>query len=200
MKKKLIALSLAALLVLPASLVSAETPEGIAESFPALYTSTGVTLDYEAPISRSAFSMLAFEAFRSINGGVFPQMEAKNIFSDLGSAPEDMFVVMLYGMGVVNGVGGDSFAPRRAITRQEACTILTRALLRQNPDTIAEIEAAAASTQGVVGAEDVAVWATESVGYMYGAGYLSLKDGSLAPGAEMTTEEAMRLCTAYIGA
>lgn len=200
MKRKATALMLTALLLLSAAVVSAETPEGIADSFPALYTSTGITLDYEAPITRAAFSMLAFEAFRNINGGVFPQMEARNIFTDVGEAPEDMFVVMLYGMGVVNGVGGDSFAPRRAITRQEACTILTRALLRQNPDAMAEIESAAASIEGVADAEAVAVWAKESVGYMYAAGHLPLKDGSLAPGAEMTTEEAMRLCTAYIGA
>ncbi len=199
MKKKMIALTLAALLVLPVA-VSAETPEGIAPSLPALYTSIGATPDYAAPISRATFAMLTFEAFRTINSGVFPQMEAKNIFTDVGEAPEDMFVVMLYGMGVVNGVGGDAFAPRRAITWQEACTMLTRARLRQNPDIISEIEAASAALEGVPGADGVAVWAQESMAYMYSAGFLALKDGALAPDAEMTTEEAMLLCTAYMGA
>ncbi len=200
MKKKLMALSLAALMMLPAAQAFAETPEGINPSFPALYTSIGSAPDYAAPISRAQFSMLTFEAFRNINSGVFPQMEAKNIFADVGEAPEDMFVVMLYGMGVVNGVGGDSFDPRRAITRQEACTMLTRAKLRQNPDIISEIEAAQSAIDGVAGTEEVAPWATESVAYLYSKGILTLKDGSLAPNAELTTEEAMLLCTAYIGA
>ncbi len=197
MKKKVLALALAALMVLPTSAL-ADAPTEIAPSFPNMYTSAGMQLDYAAPISRAAFSMLTFEAFRTINGGIFPQMEAKNIFSDVGEQPEDMFVVMLYGMGVVNGVDTDAFAPRRAITRQEACTMLTRAKLRQNPDLIADIEAAKDSIVGVPGAEEVAVWGSESIAYLYSKGALTLKDGSLAPNAEMTTEEAMLLCTAYI--
>ncbi len=200
MKKKLIALSLATLLTLPMAMVAAEPATEIAPSFPALYTSAGLTPEYAAPISRAAFSMLTFEAFRNINGGIFPQMEAKNIFSDVGDAPEDMFVVMLYGMGVVNGVGTDSFAPRRNITREEACTMLTRARLRQNPDLYTEIIAATSQIESIEGASDVNTWAKESVAYMYSLGVLPLKDGSLAPGAEMTTEEAMLLCTAFINA
>ncbi|MBE7025441.1 MAG: S-layer homology domain-containing protein [Ruminococcaceae bacterium] len=200
MKKKILALTLAALMVLPAAQAFAETPAEIAPAFPAIYTSLGMTPDYAAPISRAQFSMLTFEAFRTINSGVFPQLETKNNFADLGEAPEDIFVVMLYGMGVVNGVGNDAFAPRRAITRQEACSMLTRAKLRQNPDCLADIQAATASIAGVADEEQVASWALESVAYMYSTGCLSLKDGNLAPEAEMTTEEAMLLCTAYIGA
>ena len=197
MKKKFIALSLSALMLFPTATL-ADTPSDIAPAFPAMYTSSGIALDYAAPISRAEFSMLTFEAFRTINGGVFPQMEAKNIFSDVGENPEDMFVVMLYGMGVVNGVGENAFAPRRAITRQEACTILTRAKLRQNPDLIAEIMSAKESINGIPGAEEVAVWGAESVSYLYAKGVLELKEGSLAPNDTMTTEEAMQLCTAYI--
>jgi len=200
MKKKLIALSLATLLILPMTVVAAEPVTEIAPSFPAVYTSAGLTPEYAAPISRAAFSMLTFEAFRTINSGIFPQMQAKNIFSDVGDAPEDMFVVMLYGMGVVNGIGTDTFAPRRAITRQEACTMLTRARLRQNPDLYTEIIAATNAIDSIKGADEVKEWAKESVAYMYATGILSLKDGSLAPNAEMTTEEAMVLCTAFINA
>lgn len=200
MKKKLLALSLAAFMMLPAAQALAETPEGINPAFPALYTSIGIEADFAAPISRAQFSMLTFEAFRTINSGVFPQMEAKNIFTDVGEAPEDMFVVMLYGMGVVNGVGNDSFSPRRPITRQEACTMLTRAKMRQNPDIYAEIATAADSISGVAGAEEIAPWALESMAYLYSGGILSLKEDSLAPNALLTTEEAMLLCTAFIGA
>ena len=200
MKKKILALSLATLLLLPTVLVSAEPAAEIAPCFPAVYTSAGLTLDYAAPISRAAFSMLTFEAFRNINNGLFPQMGAKNIFTDIGSAPEDMFVVMLYGLGVVNGVSETSFAPRRNITRQEACTMLTRTKLRQNPDLKLDIDNALAQTLALEGGAAVADWAKESVAYMYTTGILSLKDGSLAPTAELTVEEAMLLCTAFIGA
>ena len=194
MKKKILALTLVALLALPLAAGAAE----IAPSFPALFTSSGLTLDYAAPISRAQFSMLTFEAFRSINGGVFPQMEAKNIFTDVGENPEDMFVVMLYGLRIVNGVGGDAFAPRRTITREEACTMLTRAALRQNPDIMVEIEKADVSA--IPGADEVSTWAKESVAYMYEKGVLTLCGDSLSPKAPLTCEEAMVMCTAYIGA
>ncbi len=194
MKKKILALTLTLLLALSLTAGAAE----IAPSFPALFTSSGLTLDYAAPISRAEFSMLTFEAFRSINGGVFPQMETKNIFTDLGENPEDMFVVMLYGLRIVNGVGGDSFAPRRTITREEACTMLTRAALRQNPDIMVEIEKADASA--LTGAAEVSEWAKESVAYMYEKGVLPLIVDSLAPSAPLTCEEAMIMCTAFISA
>lgn len=200
MKKKILALILATLMALSAVQVFADSPAEIAPEFTAIYGSLGVEPDYAAPISRARFSTLAFEAFRTLNNGVFPQMEAKNIFTDLGDAPEDMFVVMLYGMGVVNGVGNNTFAPRKAITRQEACTILVRAKLLQNPDSLSEIQTASAALDGVAGAEIIASWAKDSVAYLYSTGALGLKDGSLAPEAELTTEEAMLLCTAFIGA
>ncbi len=142
--------------------------------------------------------MLAFETFRSINNDVLPQMEAKNIFSDVGDAPEDMFVVMLYGMGIVNGVGGNAFAPRRAITRQEACTIIARVLLRQNSELYTEIETVLQGDVDAADINEVAPWAKESVSYMYKKGILSLKDGRLAPSSELSNEEAMLLCSACI--
>ncbi len=200
MKKKLLAISLATLLLLSTVLVSAEPAAEIAPCFPAAYTSIGQTPDYAAPISRASFAMLTFEAFRNINNGTFPQMEAKNIFTDIGDAPEDMFVVMLYGLGVVNGVSENSFAPRKNITRQEACTMLTRAKLRQNPDLKADISSAVSDTLALEGGAAVADWAKESVAFLYAAGILPLKDGSLAPTAELTVEEAMLLCSAFIGA
>ena len=193
MKKKILALTLTALLALPLAAGAAE----IAPSLPALYTSQGLTLDYAAPISRAEFSMLTFEAFRTINGGVFPQMEAKNIFTDVGEQPEDMFVVMLYGLRIVNGIGNDAFAPRRIVTREEACTMLTRAALRQNPDIMVEIEKADVSS--VSGNEAVSAWAKESVAFMYEKGVLALDaEGSLAPSAPLTCEEAMAMCTAFM--
>ena len=193
MKTKFLALVLAALLLLPISSQAAE----ISPTFPALYESTGITLNYDAPMSRALFSMLTFESFRIRNAGTFPNMEAKNIFSDLTGTPEDVFVVMLYGLGIVNGVGGDAFAPRRAITREEAATILTRALLCQNPDLASEVQAV--GLDGISDAASVSDWAKESVAYLYAKNILLLKNNIIAPKDTLTTEEAMVLCTAFIG-
>ncbi len=199
MKNKFLALSLAAILALPTPAL-ADTSAEIAPQFPALFASNGIVYEPAVPISRARFSMLTLEAFRTINNGVFPSMEAKNIFTDVGNAPEDIFVVMLYGMGIVNGVGDNSFAPRKSISRQEACTILTRAKLRQNPSLNQEILDAKTATDGLAGAGEVAAWAQESVAYLYAKGILPLKNGSLAPNEVLTAEEAMHLCTAYINA
>ncbi len=193
MKNKFLALTLVALLILPMSIEAAE----ISPTFPKLYESTGITLDYAAPINRATFSMLTFESFRIRNAGSFPNMEAKNIFSDLSGTPEDVFVVMLYGLGVVNGVGNDTFAPRRAITREEAATMLTRALLCQNPNLISEVQTA--SLEGFSDADSVSNWAKESVAYLYAKNIFPLKNNMLAPKDTLSTEEAMVLCTAFIG-
>ena len=200
MKKKLLALSLAAVFLLPTFAAEAAPATEIAPCFSSLYAGSGMTIEKDAPVSRAVFAMLTFESFRSINGGVFPQLSATNAFLDLGSAPEDVYVLLLYGLGVVNGVSETSFAPRRAITREEACTMLARARIRQNPALATEIEAAKPVFAVVPDAASVSEWATESAAYIYSLEILPLKDGNFAPKDELTTEEAMLLCSGFIAA
>ncbi len=200
MKKKLLALSLAALLLFPACLVQAAPATEVASCFSSLYANSGMTIQKDAPITRAAFAMLTFESFRTINGGIFPQLSATNAFLDLGNAPEDVYVLLLYGLGVVNGVSETSFAPRRAITREEACTMLARARIRQNPALATELEAAKTAFQAVLDAASVSDWAKESAAYIYSLDILPLKEGNLSPKAELTVEEAMLLCSGFIAA
>ncbi len=200
MKTKLLALTLAALLLIPSLAVEAAPAAEIAPCFSSLYATSGMTFEKDAPISRAAFAMLTFEAFRNINSGVFPQLSANNVFTDLGSAPEDIYVLLLYGIGVVNGVSETSFAPRRAITREEAATMLARARIRQNPALATELEAAKTAFTAVPDAASVSEWAKESAAYIYSLDILPLKDGNFDPKAELTTEEAMLLCSGFIAA
>ncbi len=199
MKTKLFAIILS-VLMLCGCVAHSVCADEIRPSFPALYTSIGETPELSEAISRAHFSMLTFEVFRTVNGGIFPQMETGNVFTDVGDKPEDIFVVMLYGIGVVNGVGEKAFAPRRAITREEGCAMLVRALLRQNPDAIDTVSKSTEALSSLPDGNDVSSWAKECVAYMVINGYLPLKDGKIAPKSEMTTEEAFILCSAFLGA
>ncbi len=194
MTKRLFAFSLALLLLFAIPVSATE----INPALSSMYMSSGLTPQMEKPITRAVFCMLAFESFRQINDGVFPQMEAQNPFSDVGDAPEDIFVVMLYGMGVVNGTSETTFEPRRPITRQEAAAILFRAKLRQNPDFTLDAESNALYINTFSDAESTAPWASSSMGYLVQAGVLPLLNGMLSPISTLTTKEAMLLCTRFI--
>lgn len=202
MKTKAMAIIMAAVITLSLTSYAANEPSEwasgkISEAYPKLYGAAGIELDYQSPIERAEFSMLVVDAFRAINSGIFPQMGAENVFIDVGERTEDMFVIMLYGLGIVNGVSGTEFAPRRALTRQEMATILVRAKIRQNPDKITEIKNSAGCLDGFSDAAMIAPWAKESFEYAYKSGIITATDGKLSPLDPVTTEEAMVACTSF---
>ena len=83
-------------------------------------------------------------------------------------------------MGVINGTGATSMSPTRKVTRQEAATILARAL--KLADGSAEDLAAFSD------ASEVGSWFVGPVAAMVKAGYLNGSDGKLNPTAIMTRE------------
>ena len=194
MKKRLFAFFVVTLMLLSMPTYADEINPGLT----ATYASTGIPCTMDKPITRAEFCMLALESFRQLNSGVFPQMSASNPFSDVGSASEDLYVVMLYGMGVVCGTSSTTFEPRRPITRQEASTILARTKMRQNPDLMAETDGFAAHIASAPDASDVAAWAKAGVGYCVKSGILSLSDTKLLPAQTLSTGEALTLCTRFI--
>ena len=192
MKKRLLALTIAVVLLLPLPAFASEA------NFVDLYEASVYEAEKDQPITRAKFCMLTFEAFRQINGGIFPLLEAKNIFLDVGEEPEDIFIVMLCGMGIVNGVSNNSFMPRRYITRQEACTILTRAQLLQNPDLAENIPGVESSLATIKDADTIASWAKVFVAYQYQNGVIDATDGVMSPNGTLTTEEAISMCSRFV--
>lgn len=83
-------------------------------------------------------------------------------------------------MGVINGTGATSMSPTRKVTRQEAATILARAL--KLADGSAEDLAAFSD------ADQIGSWFVGPMAAMVKAGYLNGSDGKLNPTAIMTRE------------
>lgn len=83
-------------------------------------------------------------------------------------------------MGVINGTGATSMSPTRKVTRQEAATILARAL--KLTDGTAEDLAAFSD------ADQIGSWFVGPMAAMVKAGYLNGSDGKLNPTAIMTRE------------
>lgn len=196
MKTKLIALSLAAVLLFSLPVFADNTTD----SFESLAQAYGITPSADSLINRAEFSLLTFQAFSIINGNVVPDMESKNPFSDVGEKNEDIYIVMLYGIGIVNGTGDGAFQPRRAITKQEACVMLARAKMIQDPNLSFGETDAMEALSAVKDADKIADWAKVGVGYLVSKGTITLTDGAFFPDAPMTFGEALTLCRNFVNA
>ena len=101
-------------------------------------------------------------------------------YTDVNGAWYTQPMAVAVKMGVINGTGAASMSPTRKVTRQEAATILARAL--KLDDGTAE-DLAEFTDAGEVGS-----WFVGPMAAMVKAGYLKGSDGKLNPGDIMTRE------------
>ena len=98
----------------------------------------------------------------------------------------------LYDLGIVTGSleGGELYAnPTAALSRQEVCTILARAL-----GMLPEAEEEPPALTGFTDASDTAAWAVQGVRALVDWGLISgFEDGSLRPGASTTRAQIAKL-------
>ena len=95
--------------------------------------------------------------------------------------------------GIVDGVGGDSFAPNRTITREEFATIMYRYTEFKNVecDTTADISSYPDSGE-------VSAWAKDAMAWAVGEGLISGKPGGLlAPQDTITRAEVALIVYRY---
>lgn len=84
-------------------------------------------------------------------------------------------------LGLVNGTSSGAFSPKRSISREEAATILVRALADGIP--------AARGTLSLRDAGRISSWARSSVSYAVQKGWMTGYQGYFRPGDRLTREE-----------
>ena len=95
--------------------------------------------------------------------------------------------------GIVNGVGGDSFAPNRTITREEFAAIMYRYTKFKNVECDTTADLSAYPDGG-----EVSSWAKEAMAWAVGEGLISGKPGGLlAPQDTITRAEVAVIVYRY---
>ena len=128
MKKILAALLSAAVLGTTASAASVPSDwarDEIGTVYPDMFSSMQVDVDYQRPITRAEFCMIAFRVFSELNGGL-PDIKADQPFSDVGADTIDMYIPLVYALGIVRGVSATEFAPDTICSRGQIVTFLNR--------------------------------------------------------------------------
>ena len=95
--------------------------------------------------------------------------------------------------GIVDGVGGDSFAPNRTITREEFATIMYRYTKFKNIECDTTADLSAYPDGG-----EVSAWAKDAMAWAVGEGLISGKPGGLlAPQDSITRAEVAVIVYRY---
>ena len=95
--------------------------------------------------------------------------------------------------GIVNGVGGDSFAPNRTITREEFATIMYRYTEFKNVERDISADISSYPDGG-----EVSAWAKDAMAWAVGEGLISGKPGGLlAPQDTITRAEVAVIVYRY---
>ncbi|MEG1658798.1 MAG: S-layer homology domain-containing protein [Oscillibacter sp.] len=151
---------------------------------------------YTADITREQFAELMMKTIDVILGGdtIDPAVLAKVHFSDC----DNKTVLRAAASGVVNGIGGDRFAPRDTTNREQISCMMIRGwnyLADQKPATIREA-APADSLARFTDTAQITDWAVRCVGRAVGNGLMKgTGDGTtLSPKDECTVEQAILLC------
>ncbi len=203
MIKKTLVVALAMMLLLSVGAFAETKPSAWAEGeigsvYPEMFKSMQIDLDYQRPITRAEFAMLAFSVYKDINGGL-PQIQAQDVFDDIGAETVDMFVPMAAAVGIVRGVSATEFLPRNPITRQELCTMLTRIFAQLDASYAADSAAAAGSTLKFADNSSVAEWAKVPVEYCVSKGIIKgVSETELAPLSNVSVEQAMVMCNRIV--
>ncbi len=136
----------------------------------------------ETKLTRAQFLVLLMNAYH-----ISTQNDGRQIpnFTDAGDTYYTRYLLAARGLGVVNGVGGDRFAPDSEITRQEMFVMLYNVLKVIDEFPTAAIDK---SMESFKDAGKVAPWANEALSALVKAGVAGGSDNSLNP--ETTTTRA----------
>lgn len=148
---------------------------------------------YQDPITRLQFAELAVNMIEKATGkSITP---AENTFHDTS----DTMALKAVAAGVAAGKGEGKFAPDAAITRQEICVMLNRAIEyvdgAKGTDTLT-VKNTAVDAQRFNDAASIDSWAVQSVALLTNNGLMAGQGSGVAPKANTTVEQAIVLIRA----
>lgn len=162
----------------PSGWAQAEIEAAIARGLVPVFTDVP---SYQDAITREQFAELVFCTVRSIIDGNFPHPP----FDDT----DNPRVLQAAGMGIVNGVGNNLFAPKETTNREQIATMLYRAW------DLVRVAGPSEGLEGYTDSGEVSDWAVDAVGAMTAAGIMKgTSDTTLSPKDPCTVEQAILLC------
>ena len=147
-------------------------------------TTSAVTQNYQANITREQFCELVVKLYEKLTGEA--AQAGANPFSDTAN-PE---IVKAYTLGIVKGLSDNVFAPGSPINRQEICVMLSRCIDIAIPGS----NVSAYRDNDFTDKASIAVWASEAVNYIFDNSIIrGVGGGRMDPLGGTTCEQAILL-------
>ncbi|NLM49553.1 MAG: S-layer homology domain-containing protein [Clostridiaceae bacterium] len=196
--KKIISLTLALLILSSFSVFAGEPSEWakdlIDENMVSYLNNTGITIDYQKPITREEFAVLSFYVYNQLHDVEY-DFEIVNPFKDVNNH----IILLAYKLGIVKGVSDTEFAPEKTITREEICIMLSRVITKKDSLSETEINEVKGSIDTYSDKAQVSEWALPYVEYAVKNNIMKgVSDTEISPKSECTFEQALVLCSRII--
>ncbi len=154
--------------------------------------STGTGNNQYSPsetVSRAEFVVLLMKAYQIDPQSQSDLSQVEN-FTDLGNSPYADYLLTAKSLGIIHGIGNNSFAPNKEISRQEVFVMLYDALqaMDEIPSTTNDL-----SLSSFTDADQIAGWASSPLSAMVKSGTVSGYRNKLNPTAATTRAEITQL-------
>lgn len=138
-----------------------------------------------AALSRAEFLVMLMRAY-----DIAPDKDISDNFADAGNTWYTGYLAAAKRLGISEGVGANSFAPKRKITKQELYTLLYNSLkaIGKLPEGDSGKNTGAFSDK-----EDIASWAEAAVSLFVKAGIIETGEGRLSPKDAATRAEMAQI-------
>lgn len=145
--------------------------------------------DLTQGITRAEFAAVAVKLYEALNQAV-PAYTGENPFTDTTDAD----VLRAYGLGIVNGVGENRFAPNSTLTREQAVTMLGRVYELTKTSAVSGGAALEQGGQTFADDADIGDYARNYIYFFVGQGIVDgIGSNQFAPAATMTREQAIKV-------
>ena len=152
---------------------------------------TTTTFGPNTVLTRGQFITMLLKAY-----GIAPETNSGDNFSDAGSTYYTGYLASAKKLGVSDGIGGNLFAPNKAVTRQEMFTMLYNALkaIDKQPEGTS-----GKALSDFSDASNVASWATDAMNELAKTGTISGNGGKLSPTNTTTRAEMAQVLYNLLG-
>jgi len=140
-----------------------------------------------ATLSRGQFITMVMRAY-----GIEPDNSSANNFSDAGNTYYTGYLAAAKRLGITNGVGGNKFAPKQAVSRQQMFALLYNAL--KAIDQLPEGDSGK-TLSDFTDSESISSYAQEAMAYLVETGVIGGNNGLLSP--TVTTTRAQMAQVLY---
>ncbi len=165
-----------------------------------IYPDILVQTDMTRAISRAEFASVAVKYYEALTGKTAKLKKGfENPFEDVEDDQTDILIACQ--LGVVKGLSETTFGPDAPLTRAQAVTMLGRVAELVQTDAIVDGAALELGEKQVrfTDAANIDGWSANYVNYFVSHGVIDgMGDGTFAPRANMTREQAMKVAVAAL--